>query len=159
MSIIAVGSACPDFSLPDADGNTVTRDSLKGKPYVLYFYPKDDTPGCTTEAIDFTARIDEFDRIGVEVFGVSPDPTKQHCKFRDKHQLKVRLLSDENKDFLQAFGVWAEKSMYGKTYMGVDRTTALIDQNGVVARVWPKVKVSGHAAEVLDAAKQLTTPA
>ena len=159
MSTIAVGEPCPDFSLPDSDGAVVTRDSLRGKPFVLYFYPKDDTSGCTVEAIDFTALIGEFGRLGVAVFGVSPDSLKQHCKFRDKHGLKVRLLSDEDKTLLQDFGVWGEKSMYGRTYMGVDRTTALIDANGTVSRLWPKVKVQGHAAEVLEAAKAMTAPA
>ncbi|MCQ0986186.1 thioredoxin-dependent thiol peroxidase [Jiella marina] len=152
---VSLGDRCPEFSLPDDRGKTVTLDDLKGKPFVLYFYPKDDTSGCTREAVDFTGLKPEFDNLGVEVFGVSPDPVKKHEKFRDKHELAVRLLSDEEKSLIGAFGVWVEKSMYGRKYMGVDRTTALIAADGTVARIWPKVKVPGHAQEVLEAARQL----
>lgn len=155
MSTPAVGDDCPAFDLPEADGHRVTKASLSGHPFVLYFYPKDDTSGCTLEAIEFTALIDRFDAIATPVLGVSPDPVKKHCKFRDKHELKVRLLSDEEKSLLEAFGVWARKSMYGKTYMGVERTTALIGADGRIAQLWPKVKVPGHAQEVLAAAQAL----
>lgn len=155
MPTIETGDECPVFSLPDEAGEQVRLEDLKGKPFVLYFYPKDDTSGCTQEAIDFSAMIGEFAALGVPVLGVSPDPVNKHKKFKAKHELKVRLLSDEEKGLLEAFGVWVEKSMYGRRYMGVERTTALIDGNGRVARLWPKVKVPGHAAEVLDAARQL----
>ena len=152
---ISVGDMCPDFSLPDDRGETVSLGDVKGKPFVLYFYPKDDTSGCTREAVDFSALSGEFAALDATVFGVSPDPVKKHEKFRDKHELTVRLLSDEEKTLLGAFGVWVEKSMYGRKYMGVARMTALIAADGTIARIWPKVKVPGHAAEVLEAAKQL----
>ena len=156
MSTISTGSPCPDFQLPDDTGATVALGDFKGKPFVLFFYPKDDTSGCTQEAIDFTGLKAEFAAAGVEVLGVSPDPVKKHGKFRDKHDLGVRLLSDEEKILLGAFGVWVSKSMYGKSYMGVERTTALIDASGTVVKLWPKVKVPGHAEEVLTAARALT---
>ena len=156
MSTISTGSPCPDFQLPDDTGATVALGDFKGKPFVLFFYPKDDTSGCTQEAIDFTGLKGEFAAVGVEVLGVSPDPVKKHGKFRDKHDLGVRLLSDEEKILLGAFGVWVSKSMYGKSYMGVERTTALIDASGTVVKLWPKVKVPGHAEEVLTAARALT---
>tara|TARA_R100001086_G_scaffold203013_1_gene119118 strand:+ start:511 stop:987 length:477 start_codon:yes stop_codon:yes gene_type:complete len=153
---ISAGEPCPRFNLPDDHGAVVASDDLLGKPYVLYFYPKDDTSGCTLEAIEFTRLKRDFDAIGVPVFGVSPDPVKKHGKFRDKHELTVRLLSDEEKTLLSAFGIWVEKSMYGRKYMGVERTTALVTADGTVARLWPKVKVPGHAEEVLEAARQLS---
>ena len=155
MATITEGGACPDFSLPDDAGTTVGLADLKGKPFVLFFYPKDDTSGCTQESKDFSALKSEFDGLGIPVLGVSPDPVKKHGKFRDKHELTVRLLSDEEKTLLEAFGVWTEKSMYGKSYMGVERTTALVDANAIVSRLWPKVKVPGHAEEVLAAAREL----
>ncbi|MBO0902064.1 peroxiredoxin [Jiella sonneratiae] len=156
---ISVGDPCPDFSLPDDRGETVSLGQLRGTPFVLYFYPKDDTSGCTREAVDFSGLAGAFEAAGVRVFGVSPDPVKMHAKFRDKHDLSVRLLSDEEKALLSAVGVWVEKSMYGRKYMGVERTTALVDAGGSVARLWPKVKVPGHAEEVLEAARQLAKPA
>ena len=155
MSLPNVGQECPDFALPESDGSLVTKASLKGRPFVLYFYPKDDTSGCTTEAIEFTALIDEFAACGVSVLGVSPDSVQKHCRFRDKHALKVRLLADEEKQLIEAFGVWVEKSMYGRKYWGVERTTTLIDAEGRIVRIWEKVKAGGHAAEVLEAAKAL----
>lgn len=155
MTNLAPGVPCPTFDLPDADGGRANLASLSGHPFVLYFYPKDDTSGCTLEAIEFTGLIERFDAIGVPVLGVSPDPVKAHCKFRDKHGLRVRLLSDEEKGFLEACGVWVEKSMYGRTYMGVERTTALVDAGGRVAEVWSKVKVPGHAEVVLASATAL----
>lgn len=158
MPTISTGSPCPDFTLPDDKGATVALSDLAGRPFVLFFYPKDDTSGCTLEAIDFTRLKPEFDALGVAVLGVSPDPVKKHVKFRDKHELAVPLLSDEEKVLLGSFGVWVEKSMYGKTYMGVERSTVLVDANGTVARLWPKVKVPGHADEVLEAARALGTP-
>jgi peroxiredoxin Q/BCP len=149
------GSKAPAFSLPADDGSTVSLKSLAGKKAVLYFYPKDDTPGCTTEAIAFSALGKKFDSAGTVVLGVSKDTVEKHCNFRDKHNLTVRLLSDEEGKMLEAYGVWAEKSLYGRKFMGINRTTFLIDEKGVVRRVWPKVKVAGHAEEVLAAAKEL----
>ncbi|MEX6507931.1 peroxiredoxin [Jiella sp. M17.18] len=152
---ISPGTPCPDFSLPDESGKTATLADFNGKPFVLYFYPKDDTSGCTREAVDFSGLRSEFDAIGVPVLGVSPDSVAKHRKFCDKHDLTVRLLADEEKTLIGAFGVWVEKSMYGRKYMGVDRTTALVAADGTVARVWEKVKVPGHAEEVLKAAREV----
>lgn len=150
----ASGSKAPAFSLPADDGKTVALKSLAGKKVVLYFYPKDDTPGCTTEAIAFSALKKKFEAAGAVVLGVSKDSIEKHCKFRDKHGLTVRLLSDEDGKMLEAYGVWGEKSLYGRKFMGITRTTFLIDGKGVVRRVWPKVKVSGHAEDVLAAVKE-----
>ena len=122
---------------------------------MLFFYPKDDTSGCTTEAIGFTAAKPEFDKLGVVVAGMSPDPVKKHDKFRDKHSLGVTLISDEDKVALDAYGVWVEKSMYGKKYMGVERSTFLIGKDGKIAKAWRKVSVTGHVDEVLAAARAL----
>ena len=149
------GAPAPAFDLPRNGGGTVSLASLKGKKIVLYFYPKDDTPGCTTEAIDFTAMKAKFTAAGAQVIGVSPDSVASHDKFCKKHELDIVLLADESKGMLEAYDVWKEKSMYGKTYMGVERTTVLIDAKGKVARIWPKVKVAGHAEEVLKATKEL----
>ncbi|MBC7102879.1 MAG: peroxiredoxin [Parvibaculum sp.] len=149
------GGKAPAFSLPADDGSTVSLRSLAGKKAVLYFYPKDDTPGCTTEAIAFSALRKKFEAAGTAVLGVSKDTVGKHCKFRDKHKLTVRLLSDEEGKMLEAYGVWAEKSLYGRKFMGINRTTVLIDEKGVVRKVWPKVKVAGHAEEVLAAAKEI----
>lgn len=151
----AEGAKAPAFKLPADDGSEVTLKSLAGKKVVLYFYPKDDTPGCTTEAIAFSALKKKFDAAGAVVLGVSKDTIEKHCKFRDKHGLTVRLLSDADGKMLEAYGVWGEKSLYGRKFMGISRTTFLIDGKGVVRRVWPKVKVNGHADEVLAAAKEL----
>jgi peroxiredoxin Q/BCP len=131
---------------------------LRGKPIVLYFYPKDDTSGCTAEAIAFDALRDKFDAAGAVVLGMSPDSAASHAKFKRKHDLSLTLAADESKATLEAYGVWREKSMYGRKYMGVERTTFLIDAAGRVARVWRKVKVAGHAGEVLAAAKALRPP-
>ena len=152
---IEVGSPAPDFALPDHDGNTVRLDDFAGRSLVLYFYPKDDTSGCTAEAIEFSALADDFAAAGAAVLGVSPDTVKSHVKFRDKHALAIPLASDEEKRMLEAYGVWVEKSMYGRKYMGVERTTMLVDKAGRIARIWPKVKVKDHAAAVLAAAKTL----
>ena len=142
------GSKAPTFLLPADDGSTVSLKSLAGKKTVLYFYPKDDTPGCTTEAIAFSALRKKFEAAGTAVLGVSKDTV-------DKHKLTVRLLSDEEGKMLEDYGVWAEKSLYGRKFMGINRTTFLIDEKGVVRKVWPKVKVAGHAEEVLAAAKEI----
>ncbi|MEM9279980.1 MAG: peroxiredoxin [Pseudomonadota bacterium] len=155
MSKITEGDLAPDFTLPTDGDGTFSMSEHKGMPLVLFFYPKDDTSGCTKEAIGFTETLPEFDKLGVKVAGMSPDPVKKHDKFRDKHGLKVTLISDEEKTALDAYGVWVEKSMYGKKYMGVERTTLLIDKDGKVANAWHKVKVPGHVEAVLEAAKAL----
>ncbi len=149
------GEPAPDFSLPDHSGKTLTLASFAGKALVLYFYPKDDTSGCTAEAIDFNAKAAAFAKAGAAILGVSPDPVKSHAKFKTKHDLAIPLASDEAKATLEAYGVWVEKSMYGKKYMGVERTTVLIKPDGTVAKIWPKVKVPGHADAVLAAAEAL----
>jgi len=149
-----VGDQAPDFSLP-SDNGIISLSSLKGAPVVVYFYPKDDTSGCTKEAIAFSQLKPEFDKIGIKIIGVSPDNAEKHAKFRKKHELTVELAADEDKTALEAFGVWAEKSMYGRKYMGVERTTFLIDKEGRVVKVWEKVKVPGHAEAVLEAARTL----
>ncbi len=153
MSQITPGAAAPDFEAPRDGGETVRLSDFKGRKVVLYFYPKDDTSGCTVEAIEFSEQIAAFEAAGAVVIGVSKDSAKKHDKFRDKHGLKVILVSDEGGDICERYGVWAEKSMYGKTYMGIERATFLIDETGVVSHVWRKVKAPGHAAAVLDAAK------
>ena len=153
--MIAEGAAAHDFNMPRDGGGNVSLSQLAGQKVVLYFYPKDDTPGCTTEALDFTRMKDDFAAAGTTVIGISKDSVKSHDKFCKKHGLGVILVSDEGSDVSERYGVWAEKSMYGKTYMGIDRTTVLVDKSGKVARVWPKVKVAGHADEVLAAAKAL----
>jgi thioredoxin-dependent peroxiredoxin len=149
------GDPAPDFTLSATAGETVSLGALKGRKVVLYFYPKDDTSGCTLEAQNFSALRSAFADAGTEVIGVSPDSLKSHDKFRAKYGLDLTLASDEAKDMLQAYGVWAEKSMYGRKYMGVERTTVLIDRAGRVAQVWSKVKVPGHAEAVLEAARAL----
>jgi thioredoxin-dependent peroxiredoxin len=149
------GKKAPDFALPDADGNTVKLAGFKGRPVVVYFYPKDDTSGCTAEAKGFTCLADEFKRAGAEVFGISPDNPASHRKFQDKYDLSVHLLADEERKAAEAYGVWVEKSMYGRKYMGIERSTFLIDSAGKIARIWRKVKVPGHAEEVLEAVRTL----
>jgi thioredoxin-dependent peroxiredoxin len=153
--MISAGSAAPDFTLPRDGGANVTLSTLRPGKVVLYFYPKDDTPGCTLEAQDFNARLAEFTAARTTVIGISKDSVKSHDKFCKKHGLGIILASDENGTTCEDYGVWLEKSMYGKTYMGIERTTVLIDGVGKVARVWNKVSVKGHADEVLAAAKAL----
>jgi peroxiredoxin Q/BCP len=153
--MIQAGDTAPDFTLPRDGGGDLTLSALRPKKVVLYFYPKDDTPGCTTEALDFTRMKADFEAAGAVVVGISKDSVKSHDKFCNKHGLGVILASDEGSDVCERYGTWAEKSMYGKKYMGIDRTTVLIDGSGKVARVWEKVKVPGHADEVLAAAKAL----
>ncbi|MEH3116870.1 MAG: peroxiredoxin [Methylorubrum populi] len=147
------GEPAPLFSLPGAGGETLSLEDLRGHKIVLYFYPKDDTSGCTLEAQDFNAQGEAFAAAGARVIGVSPDSVKSHDKFRAKYGLTFPLASDETKSMLEAYGVWVEKSMYGRTYMGVERTTLLIDGEGRIARIWRKVKVPGHVEEVLEAAR------
>lgn len=151
----AVGAKAPDFHLEKAGGGKTKLADFKGRKLVLYFYPKDDTTGCTQEAKDFSALARDFEKAGAAVVGVSPDSAARHDRFKAKHDLSVALLADESTDMLAAYGVWKEKSMYGRKYMGVERTTLLIDGKGVVREVWPKVKVAGHAAAVLEAVKAL----
>jgi thioredoxin-dependent peroxiredoxin len=153
--ILIAGEKAPDFNLT-ADGNSqIDLKSYLGQNLVLYFYPKDDTSGCTQEALDFNALRHEFEKAETAILGVSPDPVKKHDKFKAKYELGFPLLSDENKDMLTQYGVWVEKSMYGRKYMGVERTTFLLDKLGTIVRIWSKVKVPGHAAEVLAAAQAL----
>jgi thioredoxin-dependent peroxiredoxin len=149
------GDSAPNFLLPGAGGETISLAALKGKKVALYFYPKDDTSGCTKEAIEFNALRDKFAKAGTVVVGMSPDSAKSHDKFRAKYELALPLTADETKETLSAYGVWVEKSMYGRKYMGVERSTFLIDAKGRIAKVWRKVKVPGHAEEVLAAAAAL----
>ena len=149
------GAKAPSFDLPSDGAGRVSLAALSGKKVVLYFYPKDDTSGCTQEAIDFNGLRAEFEKAGAVLLGVSPDSVKSHDKFKAKHGLEFGLLSDETKAMLESYGVWVEKSMYGRKYMGVERTTFLIGPDGEIARVWNKVKVPGHAKEVLEAVKAL----
>ena len=155
MSMPEVGQSAPRVVLPRDGGDSVDLAALTGRKVVLYFYPKDDTSGCTREANEFTARIDDFEAAGATVIGISRDSVQRHERFRDKHELKVILLSDEEGDVTEAFGVWVEKSMYGRKYMGIQRATFLIDGEGIVRRVWPNVKVPGHVDEVLEAVRSL----
>jgi peroxiredoxin Q/BCP len=148
------GDTAPDFELSDADGKPVRLKDFSGRKLVLYFYPKDDTSGCTKQAIDFNALRAEFAKAGTDILGVSPDSVASHVKFRKKYDLALPLASDEAKDTLNAYGVWTQKSMYGRKYMGVERTTFLIG-NGKIVRTWRKVSVPGHAQEVLEAAKTI----
>ncbi len=153
--MVADGKSAPDFDLPSDSGNNIKLSKLKGRPVVVYFYPKDDTSGCTQQAKDFSGLEAEFAKAGIEVVGISPDSAVSHAKFRKKHTLSVKLAADEDKATATAYGVWVEKSMYGRTYMGVERSTFLVDAKGKVAKSWRKVKVPGHADEVLAAAKAL----
>lgn len=153
--MITDGKPAPDFTLPADDGSSISLRKLKGKMVVLYFYPKDDTSGCTQEAKAFSCLADRFEQAGAAVVGVSPDSVKSHQKFRAKHDLSVRLAADEEKTVADLYGVWVEKSMYGRKYMGVERSTFLIDKSGKIARSWRKVKVPGHAEEVLGAVEAL----
>ena len=149
------GAMIPDLALAGADGAVRLRDFV-GRPLVLYFYPKDDTPGCTREAQDFSAAKSAFDAAGAALLGVSKDPPAKHAKFAAKYDLTVPLATDEDGKVLEAFGAWVEKSMYGKTYMGIERSTFLFDAQGMLVRAWRKVKVPGHAAEVLAAVQALS---
>jgi thioredoxin-dependent peroxiredoxin len=152
---LTVGDKAPGFDLPDDSGGKLTLKAFAGKKLVLYFYPKDDTSGCTKEAIDFNAMKSDFAKAGATIVGVSPDSVASHAKFKKKHELGLALASDETKAMLEAYGVWVEKSMYGRKYMGVERTTFLVDSTGKIAAVWNKVKVPGHAEAVLKAAAAL----
>jgi thioredoxin-dependent peroxiredoxin len=149
------GDKAPDFELPETGGGTLKLSKLSGRIVVVYFYPKDNTSGCTKEAAGFSERHHEFVTAGAEVIGISPDDLASHQKFRDKHDLAVRLVADEDKRAISAYGVWVEKSMYGRKYMGVERATFLIGRDGKIARIWRKVKIPGHVAEVLATAQAI----
>ena len=150
------GDIAPDVVLDTSEGRSVRLSSLAGQKIVLYFYPRDDTPGCTQEAKDFTNLIAEFAAVGARVIGVSKDSVASHTKFADKHAIPYALASDGSGRICEAFGTWVEKSMYGRKYMGIDRATFLIDEASHVVRSWRKVKVPGHAAEVLEAAREIS---
>ncbi len=149
--MIEPGKPAPDFTLTDQSGNNVILSKLKGSPVVLYFYPKDDTPGCTKEACGFRDALADYKRAGATILGVSPDSSESHAKFARKFELPFALLADTDRKVCEAYGVWKEKSMYGKKYMGVERTTFVIDAKGIVRSVFPRVKVDGHVAAVLKA--------
>ena len=148
--MLEAGTKAPAFTLPDQDGSPVSLSGFAGKKVVLYFYPKDSTPGCTRQACAFAAAYGDFDRLGVSVIGVSKDSAASHRKFADRHSLPFLLLSDPELTAIQAYGVWQEKKLYGKVSMGVVRTTYIIDENGVIEKVMPKVKPDTNAAEILD---------
>ncbi|TYB81600.1 thioredoxin-dependent thiol peroxidase [Maritimibacter fusiformis] len=152
---LQLGTKAPDFTLPRDGGGSVTLSDLRAGPVVLFFYPKANTPGCTTEARDFTALLPEFESAGATVLGISKDSVKKQENFVSKQDLGMPILSDAEGEVCETYGVWAEKKMYGKTFMGIQRTTVLIDAEGRIARVWEKVKVAGHAEEVLDAVRAL----
>ena len=154
--MLDIGSKAPDFKLPTDAGTAVQLSKLKGHAVVVYFYPKDDTSGCTAEAKDFSCLVDDFKKLGATVIGISPDGAASKAKFRKKYDLSVELAADEDKSVAEAYGVWVEKSMYGKKYMGVERSTFLIGKTGKIAQVWRKVKVPGHAEAVLQATKALS---
>jgi thioredoxin-dependent peroxiredoxin len=147
------GDPAPEIDLPTEDGTRFRLSDHRGRPVVVYFYPKDDTTGCTREAMDFSARIQDFDAIETLVVGISPDGADSHRRFREKHGLQILLASDEDKQAAQAYDVWKERSMYGRKFMGVERSTFLIDRDGVIARAWRNVKVPDHVEEVLDSAR------
>jgi len=153
--MLDVGDAVPEVTLKDADGADFTLARYRGKPLVVYFYPKADTPGCTSEAKDFTALAADFAALGMPVVGISRDKPARLKKFAEKYGLTVTLASDEPGEMCEAFGTWVEKSLYGRKYMGIERASFLIGADGKIQRIWPKVKVKGHAAEVLEAAKSL----
>jgi peroxiredoxin Q/BCP len=146
------GDKAPDFDLP-TDTGRVSLSGLKGKNIVLYFYPKDDTAGCTSEALQFSSEVEEFQKLGAVIVGISKDSAASHAKFRKKHDLTIELAADPLGDIVEAYGAWVEKSMYGRKYMGIDRSTFLIDREGVVREAWRKVKVPGHIKAVMNAAK------
>ena len=155
--MIEDGMNAPDFELPDAGTKHVRLSQLRGRPVVIYFYPKDDTSGCTAEAKSFSCHAEAFKEAGAQVIGISPDSPTSHHKFAAKYDLNIRLLADEEKAAAQAYGVWVEKNMYGRKYMGVERSTFLLDAAGKIVRSWRKVKVTGHAEEVLAAVQGLTS--
>lgn len=152
--MVEQGVPAPDFELPSDSGETVRLSSFKGKKVVLYFYPKDDTPGCTTQACDLRDAMPEVEGLDAVVLGVSPDPVSSHVKFREKFQLNFPLLADEDHSVAEAYGVWKEKSLYGRKYMGVERSTFVIDEDGIVQEAWRKVRPAGHADKVVASLQQ-----
>ena len=152
---LAAGDKAPSFKIMTDEGETISSSSLKGAPYIVYFYPKDDTSGSTKQAIAFSDNLKKFDKAGVRIIGVSKDSLESHAKFRKKHRLKLALGSDPDIKMADAWGVWGEKTLYGRKYMGMERATFLVDAKGVIKNVWRKVKVAGHAEEVFAAAKSL----
>ncbi len=152
---LQLGTRPPALTLPSTKGEPLDLAALRGRKVVLFIYPKDDTQSCTREALDFNALLPEFEAAGTTVIGISPDPLAKHFKFKEKHGLALTLASDEETRVLRAWGVWVEKSMYGRRFMGAERTTLLLDQDGRLARLWRKVRVPGHAQEVLEAARSL----
>ena len=155
MSEIKIGDKAPDFCLEDPDRGKICLTDLEGKWVVLYFYPKDNTKGCTLEALEFTAAEDEFKEKNAVILAVSPDSLKSHSNFREKHELSINLLSDSGKETLEAYGVWQKKKMYGREYMGVVRSTFIIDADGKIAHIWTKVKVAGHVDDVMEKLTEL----
>ena len=155
MAELETGDLAPDFELETDTQGTIRLSDFRGRKVVLYFYPKDNTPGCTQEGKDFSDLLDEFAAADTVVIGISPDTVRKHANFRERHGLRVILAADPERKAIEAYGVWKEKSMYGRKYMGVERSTFLIDREGRIARIWRKVKVKGHAREVLEAAREL----
>ena len=155
MTKISTGDSAPDFTLPTGTDTPFSLSDHRGSPIVLFFYPKDDTPGCTKEAVGFTEKVSEFAAANTVVWGISKDTLTKHEKFRAKYELGIPLLSDADGDVCERYGTWVEKKMYGKTYMGIERATYLIDASGNIAEVWRKVKVPGHVDAVLEAAQNL----
>ena len=153
--MLSEGDPVPDVKLEGMEGQPLSPADFRGQKLVLYFYPKDDTSGCTREAQDFTALAEEFAKAGTWILGISKDDARKHRKFTDKYQLKVPLASDPDGSVCEAFGTWIQKSMYGRKYMGIERATFLVDQDGLIQRIWHNVKVPGHAQEVLEAAREL----
>lgn len=153
--MLDVGDKVPETRLPSSSGKEVALTDYKGKKIVLYFYPKDDTPGCTQEACEFRDAMKTYEDLNTVIIGISKDPLSSHDKFMEKYQLPFELLSDENMELLEAFGVWKEKSMYGKTFLGINRSTFLIDENGVIVKAWRSVKVPNHVASVLEEIKKM----
>ena len=152
---LAAGDKAPSFKITTDSGETITSANLKGSPYIVYFYPKDDTSGCTKEAIGFSESLKKFEKLGVTVLGISKDSLESHAKFRKKHKLKIALGSDPETKMANDWGVWGEKSLYGRKYMGMERATFLVDAKGVIKQAWHKVKVPGHVEAVLQAAEAL----
>lgn len=152
---LKIGDEAPKFSLPKDGGDVIRLADFTGRPVVVYFYPKDDTAGCTSEAIDFSRLKPEFDKAGAAVIGISPDSARKHDKFKAKHELSIALAADEERKAIEAYGVWVEKQMYGRSYMGVERATFLVGRDGRIAAIWRKVRVKGHAEAVLEAVRSL----
>jgi len=152
---ISIGDQAPDFTLPGDGGKDISLKDYRGQNLILYFYPKDDTSGCTTEALDFTANLPKFSKLNSQIVGVSKDSAAKHDKFKAKHALKISLAADEELSAIQAYGVWVEKSMYGRKYMGIERSTFLIDSTGKIIEIWRKVRVKGHVDAVLARVSEL----